>query len=97
MAVSPITTPAAVVDEEAAADDGAGVDFDPGEEARALGEKARDEAEFGSPEGRRDSMHPDGVQAGIAEHDHQPGAGRGVAVQDGADVFADGGEHDSSV
>ena len=40
----------AVVDEHAAAEDGAGMDFDSGEEARALGEHPRDEAEFGSPE-----------------------------------------------
>jgi hypothetical protein len=83
----------AVVDEDAAAEGGSWVDFDSCDETGELGEQAGDEAEFGSPQARGDALNPDGVEAGIAEDDHEPRTGRWVAGQDGVDVFADGGEH----
>ena len=80
----------AVVDEEAAADLGTGVDFDAGVKAGDLGAEAGEELEVVAPEPVLDVVGPDGVEAGVAEDDHEPGGGGGVPLEDGADVFADG-------
>ena len=80
----------AVVDEEAAADLGGGVDLDSGPEAGALGAEAGEQLEVVAPEPVLDVVGPDGVEAGIAENHHEPRGGGGIALEDGADVFADG-------
>ena len=53
----------AVVDEEAVADLGAGVDFDEREDARDLREEAGEETEAEIPEPVIDAVEPEGVQA----------------------------------
>jgi hypothetical protein len=82
----------AVVDEEAAADVGGGVDLDAGVEASDLGAEAGEESEVVAPEPVLDAVGPDGVEAGVAEDDHEPRGSGGIAVEDSADVFADGVE-----
>ena len=77
-----------VVDEEAAAEQGSGVDVDAGEEAAELGEDAGGKAQFGAPEGVADAVSPDGPEAGVTEEDFEAGARSRIALQDGADVFA---------
>jgi hypothetical protein len=79
----------AVVDEEAAADDGAGVDLDAGPEAGDLGHEAGEELEAPAPEPMIDAMNPDGLEAGIAEQDHEARGCGGISFEDAARVFAD--------
>ena len=79
----------AVVDEEAAADDGAGVDLDAGPEAGYLRHEAGEEFEVAAPEPVVDAVDPDGLEAGVAEQDHEARGGGGVALEDDAGVFAD--------
>jgi len=86
-----------VIDEEAVADLGAGVDFDEGEPARDLGEKAGEEAEVELPEPVIDAVKPERVQAGIAKQDLEVRARGGIALEDGADVVANGLEEGKQV
>jgi len=79
----------AVIDEEAAADLRAGVDLDAGPEADDLRTEASEQLEVPAPEPVVDAMHPHSLQAGIAEKDHEPGGGGGIAFEDDAGVFAD--------
>ena len=68
----------AVVDEEAASKFGSGMDFDPGEQARHLGEPAGQEAQIMPPQPVGEMVCPNGMQSGIAEEDFQVGARRRV-------------------
>jgi hypothetical protein len=79
----------AVVNEEAAADDGAGMDLDASPETDDLGHEAGDELEVPAPKPMIDAMNPDGLEAGIAEQDHEARGGGGVTFEDDARVFAD--------
>ena len=90
MAVSPITDPHAVVDEEAASHLGAGVNFNAGEKARELRDESCQEAHPMTPEPVAQVMRPHGVQAGVADKNFEVGSGRGVGLEDGGDVFAYG-------
>ena len=40
-----------------------------------------------------EAMDQDGVKSGVAKDDLQDAAGGGVALEDGVDLFPDGGEH----
>jgi len=79
----------AVVDEEAAADDGAGVDLDAGPEAGDLGHEAGEELEVPAPEPVIDAVDPDGLEARVAEQNHEPRGGRRVTFEDDPGIFAD--------
>src|SRR5271157_2548977 len=77
-----------MIDEEAAADDGAGVNFNSRQEARHLREPAGEQKEVVIPEPVIDAMEPDGVQARVTEIDLEARAGRGIAVEHGGNVLA---------
>jgi hypothetical protein len=86
--VSPITTPS-VVDEEAAADVGAGMDVDAGHEAADVGDEAGRQLDVTPPEPVRESVEQERVHARISQHDLERRARRRVAVEDDADVLLD--------
>jgi hypothetical protein len=67
------------------------MNIDAGIEAGDLGEHARGEAQFCTPESVGDAMNPDSPEAGIAEEDFETGARGRVALQHGVDVIADSG------
>ena len=83
----------AVVDEEAAADGGSGMDFNAGHGAGEL----RDDASEGEPASAVDAMgdavDEDGVESGVAEEDFKHAAGGGVALEDGMDLLPEVREH----
>jgi hypothetical protein len=64
-----------VVDEEAAADMGAGVYFDSGKEAVELRKKTGEKLDIMAPEKMVDAVCPDSVKSGVAEDnlEHAPG------------------------
>jgi hypothetical protein len=83
----------AVIDEEAPADRGAGVDLDACEEARELGDQAGEEGHAPPVDGVGETMEQQRVQAGVEQHLGQ-GVGRGVVAKDCPHVVA---EHAQSV
>jgi hypothetical protein len=82
-----------VVNEEPATEECGGVNIDAGVEAGDLGDDARGQWQAGAPEGVGDAMKPDGPEAWIAEKDFKAGAGSGIALHYGVDVFADAVKH----
>ena len=80
----------AVVDEEAAADGGAGVDLDLGEEAADLRDHARQQRDAPAIELVREAVRQDGVEARIAEEDLDDALGRRVFPENGVDLLPDG-------
>jgi uncharacterized protein (TIGR03437 family) len=86
----------AVIDEETAADAGAGVDLDACEEPAGLGDDAGQQGDAGAVKLVGEAVQEDGVEAGIAEHDFQAALGGGILAEDGVELFADGPEHDST-
>ena len=74
--------PHAVVDEEALADCGAGVDLDAGQESAQVGAEAAEKKEFVLPEPVGDPVEPDGVQPRITENHFQFAARCRVPVED---------------
>ncbi len=64
------------------------MDLDAGEEAAEMGDEAAQQVEPASPTGPREAVEEHGMKAGIAEHHLEPGAHRGVALEDGLDVVA---------
>ena len=89
--------PGAVIDEEAAAEFGTGMDFDSGEQARDLREPAGEESQIMTPQPVREMVRPDGVKAGIAEKNFRVGARGRVGLEDGGDIFAYGMEEAGQV
>src|SRR5262249_34915468 len=83
----------AVVDESAPADLRPRMDLDAGEEARAGRSKPRQPAQFHAPEGVRQAVDEQRVEARVAGDDLPGRAGGGVAVEHARDVFSDPGEH----
>jgi hypothetical protein len=83
----------AVVDEEAPADLGARVDLDSREPAAQLGDSAPDQAPAARPEGMRNAIEQDRLEAGIEQRHLEAIAGRRVAGDHGIDVFAQILEH----
>src|SRR5215831_1719691 len=83
----------AVVDEEPGAQLGRGMDLDAREEAAEVRQPARGGRPSGPPQGVRDAVDPDGVDAGIAQHDLEGGARSRIALQHGSDILAHRFEH----
>jgi hypothetical protein len=82
-----------MIDEQAAADAGAGMDLDTGEDTRELRNHPCRQKKPVSPGGLGDPMHEDGVQARIAQQNLQLRSGGRVAGGDAGDVFANTLEH----
>src|SRR5208283_3968826 len=78
----------AVIDEKAAADDGAGMDLDSREPARELRECAGQKKHAVLPQPVMDAVPPQRVQAGVEQHDLEPRPRRGIAFEYRGDVFA---------
>jgi hypothetical protein len=85
-----------VIDEEAAADFGAGMDFDAGHEAHLLGEHAGGQVPTDAVKPVGDAMGQYGMEAGIAEHDFQRAFCRGIFAENGPDELAYFAYHVSS-
>ena len=71
-----------VIDEEAAADGGAGVDFDLRQEPAHLADESRQDRAAHPVQPVRDPVKQDGVEAGVTENDLEPAARRRIAVPD---------------
>jgi hypothetical protein len=82
-----------VVDKETAADGGAGVDFDSGEESAGLRDESRLKGHAPAVQFVRHAVRQDGVKAGVAQDDFDHALGGRVFPEDGVDLFADGAEH----
>src|SRR4029077_7516748 len=83
----------AVVDEDARAEPGAGMDLDPGERAAEVRGKAPEQLEPVQPEPARELVDVDRVQAGIAGQYLPRRARRRVALEDAGDIAAQSREH----
>src|SRR5215472_9039049 len=83
----------AVVDEEPGAQLGRGMDLDAREETAEVRQPACGGRPSRPPQGVRDAMDPDGVDAGIAQHDLEGGARSRIALQHGSDILAHRFEH----
>src|SRR6185312_17184819 len=83
----------AVVDEDAAADDGAGVDLDAREEARHVRREAREPAQSPAPVRVGDAVQLQRMEAGITREHLPDGPGGGIALEDALDVLTDAAEH----
>ena len=83
----------AMVDEDPAADGGAGMDLDAREKTRHLGGEAPQPVQVHAPEGMGPAVHDDGMETRITGH-HLPGGPRGgVTLEDAGDVFSGAFEH----
>ncbi len=78
----------AVIDEKTPADSRAGMDFDSGQQARELRQRAGQKEPAVLPQPVIDAIPPQRVQAGVEQHDLQPRSRRGIALQHRGDVFA---------
>ncbi len=76
----------AVIDKEAAAYRGTGMDLDPGKKAADLGDSPREQAKPPQPEPVCHPVRPERMQAGIGEG-FQSVAGGGIFVQDSLYIF----------
>ena len=77
----------AVIDENAAADDCAGMNFDAGQDAADMGNKAADKAEPAAPRSMGDPMQQQRVKSGITEHHLDAGPRRRVPFAHRINVF----------
>jgi hypothetical protein len=76
-----------------AADGGAGMDLDAGDDAGQVGNKPSQPFHAAHPAPVRPAVHDDRLQAGVTGQ-HLPGvAGRGIAFDDAVDVLAQMVEH----
>jgi hypothetical protein len=83
----------AVVDHQARADRGAGVDFDPGQKAPQLRNPAGDQIELVHPQPVGQAIKPGRMQTRIAEHDLQLATRRRVALKVNLDIATDSLQH----
>src|SRR5690606_3057756 len=83
----------AVVDEEARPDLRAGVDLNAGQEASDLRDGPPQQLEVVFPQPVCDPVGPDGVQAGVQEHDLQRTASRRVTLHEYFYIAPDGFKH----
>ena len=77
----------AMVDEDATADSGAGVDFNAGQKAARVRDDTRNRLPILCPAPVRQTMDHHGVKARIGEDDLPAGMSRGVLLHDGRDEF----------
>ncbi len=83
----------AVVNEEAFADLGAGMDFDAGEEAPDVRQEAAKQSPASLPGGVRKTIDLERVEAGITQKDLEARLDRRITVKDNVDLFAKSLEH----
>src|SRR6185437_6530193 len=81
--------PHAMVDEEAAADGGAGMDLDAGQDPAEMRQETAGQEPIATPEPVSQAIKDEGVQAGIAKHDLGTRTGRGVPCQNAVNVVAE--------
>ena len=86
-----------VVDEQALAQNGAGMDVHPGERSGHRGQHPGHQLGVVLPQPVADPVAPDGMQPRVAEDDLGCGAGCRVAVACGLQVVAQGRQHGQSV
>ncbi len=82
-----------MVDQQAPAELGAGMDLDPGQPPTDLRENAGAEHPAAAPESMGDAMEDDRMHAGVAEQDLELGARRRIAVGYRLDVVGKSLEH----
>ena len=78
----------AVIDEQAAPNLRAGMNFDSGQQTRNLREPAREQEKRMIPEPVIHAIEPDRMQAGVAEKYFQARLGRGIVLHHVGHVFA---------
>jgi len=84
-----------MVNEEAAADAGTGVNLDLSQKAVELRNDAGQNRDIQFVKPVREPVKQNGVKAGIAQKDFDEAAGRRIPLFDGADLLAYGAEHRS--
>ena len=82
-----------VVDEQPPPDLRAGMDFDAGDQAGGLGQRAGRELPAMDPQPMMEAETPQGVETRVQQHDFKRGLRRGIAVFHGGDVLTHGGKH----
>jgi hypothetical protein len=82
-----------MVNEDAMADGGAGVNLNASEKTRQMGGKAAKEAEAMEPEPMGQTMDPDGVEPRITEKNLQPAAGCRISGKDRLNILTHSGKH----
>jgi hypothetical protein len=87
--------PHAVIDEEAAADFGAGMDLDAGEKTADVGGEPGEEVEPPQPEAMGQPMEEHGVKPGIAENDFELAAHCRVTLENDLEILLQGSKHAS--
>src|SRR5262249_53915641 len=81
--------PHAMVDEETAADRGAGMDLDAGRDPADMRQEAARQPPVGAPQPVGQAIDHEGMEAGIAQHDLGPRPGGGVPRQNAVNVVAE--------
>ncbi len=81
--------PHAMVDEQAAADGGAGMDLDAGQEPPDMRQEAAGQPPIAAPQPVGEAVDDQGMQPGIAKQDLGTRAGRGVPRQNAVNVLAE--------
>ena len=89
--------PHAMVDEKTPPDPRPGVNLDARQQARQGGDEARRPLQAMAPEIMTETMHQQGVNAGIGGQHLEGIARRGIAVEDAVNVFTDSLEHAASL
>ena len=89
--------PCVMYDKKPLADRRSGVDLDPRDGSRDVGNEAAEDPEIVRPEPVGEVMEPDGVEARVAEEDLEHAARGGVPLEDDLDVVPDRSEHRSSL
>src|SRR5262244_419484 len=83
----------AIVDEESGSKLGRGMDLDAREEAAQVRQPTGSGRPSRPPQGMRNAVDPDGVDAGVAQYDLEGGARGRIALQHGSNVLAHRFEH----
>jgi hypothetical protein len=82
-----------VIDKEPPANARAGVNLDSGECSGKLADHPSGRVPAGIVKPVRHAMEQDCVKTGVAEHDFQDASRRGIATENGIDLFTDRPEH----
>jgi hypothetical protein len=82
-----------MVDEEAPADAGPGVDLDAGEGPIQVGKPPGQELQLSNPQPVSQPVAPDSVKARVREEEFQLISGRRITLEGCPDVLSDGADH----
>jgi hypothetical protein len=85
-----------MIDEESAANLGGRVDFNASKKACPVGKQAGERRKAVAPQAMIQAVHPDSVEARVAEHDLDWAACGGIPLQDNLNIFLDGHPRTSS-